>query len=177
MPAKKPVRELHGSWIAFSFAAQLESRYGKLMNHALRNKRIGISLREWQAISYIASTRPEEMYVTGRWVPTRSGVMRALDIDKAAASRLVSGLVRKGHLAELPTKGFDTRMKVLVPGMKGRLLIKPVLKLEDEVMEILLASMGDHAAKNAKIALEKLKGAFVRVDALRWNGVIDDDQT
>ncbi|MBB3277413.1 MULTISPECIES: MarR family winged helix-turn-helix transcriptional regulator [unclassified Pseudoxanthomonas] len=177
MPTKKPVRELHGSWMAFSFAAQLESRYEKLMNRALRKKRIGISLREWQAISYIASTRPEEMYVTGRWLPTRSGVMRALDIDKAAASRLVGGLVRKGHLAELPAKGFDMRMKVLVPGMKGRLLIKPVLKLEDEVMARLLASMGGHAAKDAKIALEKLKGAFVRVDALRWDGVIGDDQT
>lgn len=169
MPTKKPVRELHGLWMAFSFAAQMEVRYRKLMSHALRKERIGIDLREWQAISYIASTRTEELSVLGRWPPTRAGVMRALDIDRAAASRLVGSLVRKGHLAEVPSKGVDMRAKPLVLGMKGRRLIKPVLKIEDEVIVRLLASMGGSAANDAKIVLSKLKRAFVKVDVLRWD--------
>jgi DNA-binding MarR family transcriptional regulator len=175
MPTKKPDRDLHGSWMAFSFAAQLESRYRKLMNQSLRKKGLGINLREWQAIAYIASTRTEEQSVLDRWIATRSGVMRALDIDRAAASRLVSGLVAKGYLAEVSARRIDKRKKILTPGMSGRLIIKPILKLEVEVIEKLLASMGGQAAKDAQVAIEKLRRAFVRTDGLRWNSAAKDD--
>lgn len=176
MPTTRHARELHGYWTEFSLAAQLEARYRKLMTAALRKSGLGVSVREWQALAYIATARTEERSVLGRWVPTRSGVMRALDIDKAAASRLVSTLVHKGHLAELLRKKADQRMKVLTLGMTGRRILSTVLTLEEDVMSKLWAGMGAHAAKDAQSALAKLRRAFDRTHALSWHKISDADE-
>lgn len=172
---KKSDKRAFDQWAPLAFAAQLESRYRRVMALKLRKAGFDLSVREWHALAYVASCRAEQLSVTARWPPTRAGVMRALDLDKAAASRLVAGLIRKEYLAELRSRPFDARMKALVPAIRGRTRLASLLKIEDAVMQELLSSAGASAAKDLQTALKTMGRAFQNVELPAWKNVAKGD--
>lgn len=175
MPKKKADRSTDGYWTAIAFALQLESRYRKKMASALLKSKFNLSVREWHALAYVASCRADELSVLGRWSPTRAGIMRALDIDKAAASRLVAGLIHKKYLTELRSTVRDGRVKVLVPALYARNSLGSLLKIEQNVMQELSALAGMRAAKDLQAAMTRMGRAFTSVALLEWNDVSQDD--
>lgn len=162
-------------WTAIAFAVQLESRYRKKMASALQDSKFDLSVREWHAFAYVARCRAEERSVLGRWPPTRAGIMRALDIDKAAASRLVAGLIRKKYLDELSPSVRDARIKVLVPAKFGREKLGRLMKIEGDVVQGLLSLAGTKASKDVQAAMTKMGRAFANVAILEWEYVPSDD--